>query len=72
MRQACSHLAWGLVVRTGDRARDNVVFGTVLFGRMGGVEGADRALGMFLNTLPLRLSLGMLGWRKRLNKPITI
>ena len=50
------HMAWGLVVsRCSDR--EEVVFGTMMLGRLQGVEGADRIMGMFLNMLPLRLSV---------------
>jgi amino acid adenylation domain-containing protein len=50
------HAAWGLVIaRTS--GREDVVFGSVLLGRLQGTAGAQRTLGMFINTLPLRLQL---------------
>ncbi|WKB55699.1 non-ribosomal peptide synthetase [Eleftheria terrae] len=54
------HLAYGQVLARVCQ-REEVVFGTVLFGRMQGGAGADRALGLFLNTLPLKLQVGEVG-----------
>ena len=50
------HAGWALVVsRTSGQS--DVVFGTVLLGRLQGSAGAQRGQGMFINTLPLRVPL---------------
>ncbi|HEY4214130.1 MAG TPA: amino acid adenylation domain-containing protein [Steroidobacteraceae bacterium] len=50
------HAAWGLVVAH-TSGRDDVVFGSLLLGRLHERAGGEPTLGMFINTLPLRLRL---------------
>ncbi|MDT9002463.1 amino acid adenylation domain-containing protein, partial [Paucibacter sp. APW11] len=54
------HLAWAQVLAlcTG---QEEVVFGTVLSGRMRNEQGISEVVGMLLNTLPVRISLQDIG-----------
>ncbi|MGN6150867.1 MAG: amino acid adenylation domain-containing protein, partial [Lysobacteraceae bacterium] len=56
---ALFHTAWALVLArcTG---RSDVVFGTVLSGRLQGDAGFAHAMGLLINTLPVRISLARL------------
>ncbi|WP_050759998.1 non-ribosomal peptide synthetase [Pseudoalteromonas tunicata] len=53
---ALFHLAWAKVIAT-CCASDDVVFGTVLSGRMSGMLGIEKMMGMMINTLPLRVNM---------------
>ncbi|MDX6851607.1 condensation domain-containing protein, partial [Gilvimarinus sp. SDUM040013] len=50
------HAAWSLVVASSSNRKD-IVFGTVLSGRLQAQSGSDSAVGLFINTLPLRVQL---------------
>ncbi|QJI28340.1 amino acid adenylation domain-containing protein [Pseudomonas sp. ADAK18] len=51
------HLGWAQVLGA-LAGKEQVVFGTVLMGRMQGSHDTDRALGIFINTLPFRVDVG--------------
>ncbi|OKP02451.1 non-ribosomal peptide synthetase [Xenorhabdus eapokensis] len=50
------HVALALVLAK-TSGRDDIVFGTVLLGRMRGSSGIDQIMGLLINTLPIRIRL---------------
>ncbi len=53
----CLQAAWSLVVSDFSGGDADVVFGIVRGGRRGTVPDAEQRLGMFINTLPLRVTI---------------
>ncbi|WP_332728251.1 amino acid adenylation domain-containing protein [Pseudomonas sp. ESBL9] len=53
------HAAWAIVMANAT-GRDDVVFGSVVSGRLQGTVGAESTLGLFINTLPIRIKLSNL------------
>ncbi|GAA2980064.1 amino acid adenylation domain-containing protein [Actinokineospora diospyrosa] len=50
------HAAWGIVVGS-LTGRDDVVFGATVSGRPADLPGADTMVGLFINTIPVRIKL---------------
>ncbi len=48
--------AWAVLVAR-STGRDDVVFGTTVSGRPGGLEGVESMVGLFINTIPVRVRL---------------
>ncbi|OZY86397.1 hypothetical protein CBP51_05050 [Cellvibrio mixtus] len=53
---AIFHAAWAMVISMCSRC-DDVVFGTVFSGRLQGTAGIEHMMGVFINTLPIRVKL---------------
>lgn len=54
---ALFHAAWGIVVGRTSGAEEQVLFGTVLSGRLGSSETGSSSLGLYINTLPICLQV---------------
>ncbi|MBE0361901.1 hypothetical protein PULV_a4233 [Pseudoalteromonas ulvae UL12] len=53
------HVAWALTLAKVSNSKD-VLFGSVLSGRLQGVQEIERVVGLFINTLPLRVDLNQM------------
>ena len=55
------HAAWAILLGRYNQA-DDVVFGTVVSGRPAELTGVDSIVGLFINTLPMRVALRLTDW----------
>ncbi|MCU0290105.1 MAG: condensation domain-containing protein, partial [Acidobacteria bacterium] len=55
---ALFYCAWGLIVQHYANS-DDVIFGSTVSGRNAKIEGIENMVGLFINTLPFRISPGM-------------
>jgi non-ribosomal peptide synthase protein (TIGR01720 family) len=64
--------AWALVLASHARGSLDVVFGTVTSGRPESLEGAESMVGLFINTLPVRLrietGMPLVSWLRQLQE----
>lgn len=50
------NIAWGILLQRYNNT-DDVVFGTTISGRAADINGIDNTVGLFINTIPLRIKL---------------
>ena len=53
---ALFYSAWGLLLQRYNNC-DDVIFGTTVSGRSAAIQGIDNIVGLFINTLPLRIQI---------------
>lgn len=67
------YTAWGLLLNRYNNTND-VIFGTTVSGRSGDIEGLEQVVGLFINTLPLRMKIDseteLLTYLKQVNQDI--
>ncbi|QOT00746.1 amino acid adenylation domain-containing protein [Brevibacterium sp. JNUCC-42] len=69
------YAAWGLLLNRYNNT-DDVIFGTTVSGRSGNIEGLEKVVGLFINTLPLRFKTDtekdLLSYTKQVNQAIQL
>ncbi|GIO01643.1 non-ribosomal peptide synthetase [Brevibacillus halotolerans] len=58
---------WAILIRQYNRT-DDVVFGTVVSGRSAEIPGIEQMVGLFINTIPVRVRFGQMSFRELLQQ----